>query len=164
MDTASPNYFTCWVRFNQTDIYLIWYSSSDGKYDCRVLLDEKNCIRTFADAPSLRHFADKNKIVLELEEPILHNFDVVKSWLQNPKRCRVKHEFLGVWNLCDDIAYSVNDQQFTEYIDRYKRLWSDLLWSCRPIRHKRDVRVLRRVLARGIELFRNHLAPQSKEN
>lgn len=148
------------VRFNQKDFYLIWYRVNSGKDECRVVVDENNCIRTFSDLPRLRRFADENQIVLDLylKEPLFHNFDVVKSWLQNPKRRGVKREFLGVWNLCDDIAYSVNDQQFIEYIDQYMRLWNDLFWSCRPIRHKRDIRVLRRVLAHGIELFRSHIA------
>ncbi len=164
MDASSRSYFVCWVRFNQKDIYLIWYSSHDGRYDCRVLVDENNCIRVFHDVPSLQRFADANQIVLQLEEPILCNFDIVKSWLQNPRRSSVdQSEFLSVWNLCDDIAYSVNDQKFVVYIKQHIRLWSDLLWSVHPIRHKRDVRVLRRVLAHGIELFRSHIALSSKE-
>lgn len=164
MDDSSRSYFVCWARFNQKDIYLIWYSSSGERYDCRVVLDENRCIRVFHDVPSLQHFAAANQIVLQVEEPILCNFDIVRSWLQNPKRRSMdQSEFLSVWNLCDDIAYSVNDREFITYIKQYKRLWGDLLFSVRPIRYKRDVMVLRRVLGQGIELFRSHIALSSKE-
>ncbi len=164
MDASSRSYFVCWVRFNQKDIYLIWYSSSGERYDCRVLVDENNCIRVFHDAQSLQHFAEANQIALQVEKPTLCNFDIVKSWLQNPRRRSVdQSEFLSVWNLCDDIANSVNDPKFVAHIDQHIWLWDGLLFSAHPIRSKRDVMVLRRVLAHGIELFRSHIALSSKE-
>lgn len=164
MDTSPHDYLMRCVRFNQKDIYLIWYRADDTKDDCRVVVDENNCIRVFHNVPSLQRFADANQIVLQLEEPTLCNFDIVKSWLQNPRRRSVdQSKFLSVWNLCDDIANSVNDQSFRAHIEQHIRLWGDLLWSVHPIRHKRDVRILRRVLAHGIELFRSHIALSSKE-
>ncbi len=152
------------VRFNQKDIYLIWYRADDQKDDCRVVLDANQRIRMFHDVPDLQRFAQANQIAFELQEPTFYNFDIVKSWLQNPGRRSVKQKtFLSVWNLCDDIANSVNDQSFRAHIEQHIRLWSDLLWSVHPIRYKRDVMVLRRVLAHGIELFRSHIALSSKE-
>ncbi len=164
MDTSAHDYLMRCVRFNQKDLYLIWYSADDEKDDCHVVLDENRYIRVFHDVPSLQRFAGENQIAFELEEPIFCNFDIVKSWLQNPRRRSVsQRDFLSVWNLCHDIANSVNDPKFVAYIDQHIWLWDGLLFSARPIRYKRDVMVLRRVLAHGIELFRSHIALSSKE-
>jgi hypothetical protein len=93
------SYFILWYQFNREDNYLIWFSGDpDGVYA------ENGKIPTFGSKEFLRNFAESKNIELVVEEPVLHNFDPVKDWINGASKEINPNDFLAVWNLIGDIA------------------------------------------------------------
>ena len=97
-------YYTLWFRLDQRDGYFIWISNEpDG-----VVLNSDKMIVVYRDFVSFTAYTIQSGVPLEQESPILHDLDVVQTWLSNPQHntidCRA---FLAAWNLFDDIRASV---------------------------------------------------------
>jgi hypothetical protein len=93
------SYFILWYQINRQDNYLIWFSGeTDGVYA------ENGKIPTFGSKKFLRKFTESKNVELVVEEPILHNFDSVKDWLNDATREINANDFLAIWNLIGDIA------------------------------------------------------------
>ena len=162
----SRDYFILWYRLDGIDAYLIWFNGEqDG-----VVIDEDGKIPCFLNIEGLLRYADSLNLSVAAESPILHDFDIVASWLKtaNVKAIYCK-DFLAAWNLFDDISRSVDgnfdtDQTVTAKI--YDKLfWGNNLPSVTPAGQsyhpawtKRELTIIRETLASGLLLFRQSIS------
>lgn len=91
--------FILWYRLDKKDRYLLWIS---GENDVVYVKNER--IPSFASVTALLKFASSQGLVIEEEEPVLHDLDKVEAWIEvieQPIDCK---ELLNAWNLFTDIA------------------------------------------------------------
>jgi hypothetical protein len=114
----------------------------------------------------------RRSVEVKEEEPILHDLDLIKRWLSNPRSSRVEcGQFLSAWNLFRDIMATLNmDQSLLSdhYVDRiYQKLfWGSNLPSVTPLKKhysplwsRRELRTMKRILGNGLALFRSVVRP-----
>ncbi len=96
-------HFQLWYRLDTEDRYIAWYSNDlDG-----VVVDEAMCVPSFSSSGELKDFAYDAGIDIMDEEPLLHDLDVIQSWLSAKAAFPVDcDEFLAAWNLFGDISRS----------------------------------------------------------
>lgn len=159
-------YFSCWYRLDRVDYYLIWYTNNcDG-----VVTDSTGLIPTFANIDSLVNYAKNLGLYIDKEEPILHNLDLIKYWLQNPNRDTVVcSDFLATWNLFTDVASSVRDVIFDRDLQKNNFIYKKLFWGnnlpavtplgkhYEPIWTDGEIETLAKVLGYGLTMFRRYL-------
>lgn len=159
-------YFILWYRLDQVDSYLIWYSNNlDG-----VVVDSTGPVPTFLEIYRLCAYAGNLGLHLEEEEPILHDLDAVKYWLENPRKTAIKCDcFLVAWNLFGDVALSVQDTTFDQDRQKTSKIYDKLFWGnnlpavtplgkhYEPIWNNDEVERLREVLGDGLRMFRRYL-------
>jgi hypothetical protein len=157
-------YYISWYRLNQKDAYLIWFSTND---DDGVFVDNNGFVPNFESQENLIDFAKTHEINLKIEEPLLHNLDILKTWLEDSNNVEIDCvEFLNLWNLFDDVSNSTNggfnsDRKLTMKI--YEKLfWGNNLPSVtpegksyEPIWSKKELKIIRETLTLGFQMFRD---------
>jgi len=158
-------YYKCWYRLSYADSYLIWYSNdTDG-----VFVDPNGIVLSFRSIDAVRIFAEERGIAVENEEPILHNLDIVKRWLDKPKTSTVDCvEFLAAWNLFGDVAHSINDNTASVFLKNEKmgnKLYDKLFWgnnlpamtpeghSYIPLWTNVQIELIQEILTNGLNMF-----------
>lgn len=161
----SADYYKCWYRLNGRDKYLIWYTNDvDGVW----LRDGK--IPVFTEHTNLIDYASSNGINIQIEEPRLHDLDVVVKWLESPTGKTVDcPSFNAAWNLFADVSRSVKGD-FDQDQKRTKKVYEKLFCGMNlpsvtpegkeyePIWTKKEVALLYEVLSQGLEMFRAKIA------
>jgi hypothetical protein len=159
-------YYEYWFRLNRKDYCLIWYSNAiDG-----VIINQTAHIPIFKDHSSLLQYSTGTGIQLK-DEFLLSpstNLDVVKKWLENPRKTRVPcQELLSAWNLFTDVANSVGDKKYDNNRKQTKKIYSKLFWGSNlsavtpsdkhyvPIWKKVEIVIIRETLEYGLKLFRS---------
>lgn len=125
----------------------------------------------FRDAQAVQAYADQSGYKLESEEPVLHDFDWVAGWVNEPQTPIKCNEALAAWNLFSDVARSVHESAFEPLDSRFPDVYNKLFWgsnlpSLTPKRCHYDPewlpeerRVLAQVLGTGLEMFRSFTGP-----
>ena len=159
-------FYICWVKLNRRNIYLIWYSDElDG-----IILGADNKLLTFPNQNLLRAFAKKHKIVLENQEPTLHNLNIIQNWLQNPTWKVDCFEFLLAWNFFTDVSTSLdakfkgNRKSMIRNMVYDKLFFGNNLPSITPVGKTYfpkwsvvEIAVLSSILADGLKLLKRNL-------
>ena len=143
-----------------------------------MLLDADGWIPSFTDREGVQAYAARGEIVLENEEPILHDLDGVARWLDLRgkvarkclRRTRIDcAEFLAAWNLFADVESAVRKARKGKLPCRHLIVYDKLFHGCNlpaitppgmhcePIWSNAEVGILRRVLGKGLQLFRRRL-------
>jgi hypothetical protein len=172
-------YYRLWYRLDGVDRYLIWYNPQGVYYDADgVVLDAEGRIVAFANLGHLELYAAQHGIPLVDEEPILHDLDRVRQWLELRGKPARKHicrntihcpSFLAAWNLFGDIRYSLDPSYNKGPEPRNKYAYSKMFAGCNlpaltppgkwyePIWYNAEVKFFRKVLGEGLRLFRDRL-------
>lgn len=162
----SREYFKCWFRLDSHDSYLIWF----GDEDDGVITDANGKVPCFLRTEDLLRYASSLNLPIKTEEPILHDFDFIVSWLEAKNTEAVDcNILLAAWNLFDDVSRSVGgnfdaDRKLTAKI--YEKLfWGNNIpavtpvgKSYEPIWTKRELKIMREVLGVGLSLFREKIS------
>lgn len=156
----TSKYYKLWYFITGNNRYLIWYSNEqDG-----VFVDAKGKVPSFASVENLLSYAETRGIIVELEEPHLHNLDLLVRWLKKPDAKSVScNEFNNAWNLFSDVSASINgnfdsDKKLTQ------KIYDKLFWGCnlpavtpegKQYHHwtKRELQLMHDVLLTGVEMF-----------
>ena len=163
-------YFICWYRLDYVNGYLIWYTNDVD----RVLVDSiTGKIAVFQDIASLQGYAENIGLQVEEEESILHDLDIVQSWLANPISEKIDcNSFLSIWNLFTDVASSVNDSTFDHRCQETDKIYNKLFFGnnlpaitqegeyYEPVWAVDEVKMLSGVLEYGLSMFRQATQPQ----
>jgi hypothetical protein len=95
-------YYLLWYRLDGRDKYLIWISDrTDAVYT------EKKQVPVFETPTALSAYAAGKGIRLVEETPILHHFDSVEKWLENPLQEVNCIDCMNVWNLIKDLSFTL---------------------------------------------------------
>jgi len=102
------DYYILWYRLDGVDRYAFWYSSGPD-YVCGVFVDGEGLAPNFPNTALLQDYAATNRIVLQEDPPIRHDLDVVRHWLERPRKNTVIcPSFLAAWNLFDDVCTAID--------------------------------------------------------
>jgi len=156
-------YYILWYRLGGSDSYLIWHSNEqDG-----VLIDEGGCVLSFRDRGSLLSYAERQGIIIEAEEPILHNLDGLEAWLKSGDAYLIDcNNFNSAWNLFADVSASMSGG-FDPDKEATRKVYDKLFWGCnppgvtpegehyRPVWTKRELKIMRDVMSSGLQMFRS---------
>lgn len=161
-------------RLADQDLYLIWIFDKIDK----VYLNKKGRIPTFKSKKAIKAYAKKKGLPkLTKEDYVLHDMDQILAWIKKPKRTIHCNNYLSVWNLLTDVAYSLNrpfkgDQKKKTINKIYDKLFfgSNLPSvtpegkKYRPTWSKKEKRILAKIMKAGIQLFksRSHLKVMKK--
>lgn len=162
----SREYYSLWFRLDNLDSYLIWFEGEnelDG-----VVVDGNAKVPCFHNNEDLISYAVSSNLSVATDSTILHNIDIVSAWLERKNETVDCKNFLEAWNLFEDVSQSVNGN-----FDINRRLtlniYEKLFWgnnipvvtpdgeSYDPIWTKREVKIIREVLAVGLSLFREKI-------
>lgn len=170
------DYYTLWYRLDRADRYALWYSS-EPDYVCGVLIDEEGLAPNFSNCVFLRDYASQHSIVVKEEPPILHDIDVVRRWLDRPRKDTVIcTDFLAAWNLFEDVCTAVGDTPLAAKFRQTRPRWvaNKLFWGnnlpvvtplgrrYEPIWTKSEVGIMQYVLGEGLAEFRRRFV--TREN
>jgi hypothetical protein len=161
-------YFTCWVRLDGVNLYLIWFSNGGEG----VLIDSSKRIRAFDSPESVEVFAANSGFSLQESERLEHNLDAISLWLSSCSAEEIDcRQFLDAWNLFTDVSSSLGiafDVNQDDSISAYDELFrgSNLPsmegnlqpFPYEPVWSDHDVEVLCRVLREGLDIFANNLS------
>lgn len=156
--------------------YVIWIEGNDGPD--RLAVDGGRIV-SWAGMDKLRLFAARRRWQLAGGELLAVDLDAAATWVrgsEGAEETAVPGHFdpallLGAWNLCWDVARSV-DTTFDDHRDRRDHVYDKLFWATNvpvtspagePVEHQwsaEEIRVLRDVLSEGIDLARAALAPR----
>lgn len=157
---AARTYYELLFRLGGRLGWLLWFSDHVDAVD---VLDGR--FRVFATAPALADDARLRGIEIVAEEPILHDLDMIASWLARPQADSIDPaEFLAGWNLFADVASSLGrllEDRTIPYRVLYDKLflWGGPAWvTGREHREQavwtpEEVVLLADVLGRGLGIF-----------
>lgn len=161
----SREYFKLWYRLDGTDSFLIWYTDEKDGF----VVDSRHKIPTFQNEKDLLNYAETLGLPIEIEETLVFDIDKIVEWLKEPKTRTVDCiVFLDVWNLFEDVSYSV-DGDFDKEREKTNKIYDKLFWGnnlppmtpegkCyEPIWTKREVKIMQVVLTSGLSLFRRSI-------
>ena len=150
-----------WFRLDTRDVYLIWFEGEpDG-----VIVDADGKVPCFLNNEDLQRYAVSLNLSVKTESSLLHDLDIVASWLQTKNESIDCKNFLVTWNLFEDISRSVNGN-FDADRKKTKDIYNKLFWgdesniltpegeSYTPTWTKRELKIIREVLGEGLSLFR----------
>jgi hypothetical protein len=163
------DYYALWYRLATADSYLIWYSNdTDG-----VVVNADGFVPSFRSITALEAFAATLDIELDVETPVIHNLDVLKRWLGEPKNSTVDCVvFLGAWNLFVDVARSTHANAASIFLKReedgfdlYDKLfWGNNLPAMTPEGHtyiplwpNDQIARMQEILAVGLHMFEENI-------
>jgi hypothetical protein len=168
-------YYLVWYRLDGVDRYFIWYSQEDDKD--RVVIDEARKVRAFLSIPEAVQYAEAQGWTFEYIDPLLNNLDMIESWLStlDPERVDCK-EFLGAWNLFNDVNYSVTNVDKKDFLPTWE--YTDLVYEklfygnnlpaitpegehYTPTWPPHHIKELKRVFTAGLRMFRANVAEQN---
>jgi hypothetical protein len=162
-------YYILWFRLDEKDSYLIWFSMEDSD---GVFLDKSKFVPIFRNIQSLQTYCEKHKISIKIDEPLLHNLDLVQKWLTNSdNKIENYNPFLKAWNLFDDIAKSTNGN-FDQDKDLTNNIYNKIFWGCNipvitpegksftPTWTKKELKIIRDKFTRGFQMFRENIKEQ----
>ncbi|MEC4812938.1 MAG: hypothetical protein SAK29_06645 [Scytonema sp. PMC 1069.18] len=163
-------HFTLWYRLDQVNGYLIWYTNDvDG-----VVVDkDTGQIPIFKNTIQLRIYAENSGLQLEDGDIIIHDLDIVKSWLEKPTKKKVDCVYLlTAWNLFTDVAASVGDSTFDCDRQKTNKIYDKLFWGnnlpnhpatsppskgYEPVWTAGEIKILGEVLKYGLFMFRQSI-------
>lgn len=163
------DYYLLWFQLDDEDRYIIWIAGGDDKD--RVVVNPVGKVPVFSTPVKALQYADQQGWKIEAEAPVLHNLDMVKSWLAHADPERVDCvEFLHAWNLFNDVAFSLSlvpagEDDFIAGTKLTQLVYEKLFWGNNlpsvtpegkeyiPIWSKRHIRELKRVLEAGLKMF-----------
>ena len=161
-------YFVLLYRLDAREAFLIWYSDKkDG-----VVVDEQGRVLSFDAVEALQQEARARGLEIEAETPILHDLDATRRWSRSPSKATVDcSEILAAWNLFGDIRSSIRHRN-PVWIKRGNRHIYDKIFSGNnlpavtppgehytPYWSGKEVKRLRRMLTKGLKLFRKWVRP-----
>ena len=95
-----------------------------------TVLDEDGRLPTFDSFESLQSFAQKRKVKIRGQQPLL-DLDAVLSWLDAPDDAPDCRTMYACWNLLGDVARSLGvAESYRGYDRRLEYLHEELLWGC----------------------------------
>lgn len=157
----SNEYFSLWFRLDSRDAYLIWFEGEpDG-----IVIDANGKVPCFLTNEGLRRYAVSLNLSVETESPLLHDLNIVASWLETDNETVDCKNFLITWNLFEDVSRSVQGI-FDADRKKTKKIYNKLFWgdesnilipegeSYIPSWTKRELKIIREVLGGGLSLFR----------
>lgn len=157
-------YYRLLYRLDGSERWLLWYSNdSDG-----VVTIEDNFVPAFKTETDLLAYSDARGLIVQQEEPLLHDLDAIATWLADPRAETVACDaFLSAWNLFGDIARSCQ-RSGASFSDRDKHLrtvYEKLFYGnnlpsitppgehYRPEWSREEVTGLRQILRVGLDMF-----------
>src|SRR5688572_19817643 len=117
-------HYALWLRLEGADTYALWFSNDvDGVYveDGRV-----PCFPTRDDA---RGYAASRGLVVQEEEPKLHDLDVVVRWIAGAANDVPCDGVLAAWNLFEDLARSSKDEVLATTFAGHHAIYEKLFWG-----------------------------------
>lgn len=90
-------------RLDGIERFLLWFTNDrDG-----VVTDNAGLVPSFATEAELLVFATREGVLVSEDSPTLHDLDIVRDWLADPRLHDVDCvAMLNVWNLFMDVARS----------------------------------------------------------
>jgi hypothetical protein len=162
----SREYYNLLFRLDNQNSYLIWFEGEnepDG-----VVIDDNGKVPSFHDNEDLLNYATSLSLSVSTDSAVLHNIDTVSAFLERKDETVYCKNFLEAWNLFEDVSQSVGgnfdiDRKLT--VNIYEKLfWGNNIpavtpdaESYEPIWTKREVKVIREVLAVGLSIFREKI-------
>jgi hypothetical protein len=140
--------------------WLLWFSNDVDGLD---LVDGR--FPVFPSATALADAARHRGIEIAVEEPNLHDLDMIASWLSRPRYDSLDAgTFLAGWNFFADVASSLErplDDRTDPYLKLYEKLflWGGPAWVTRRDEQghatwtPEEVALLVDLLGRGLEMF-----------
>jgi hypothetical protein len=160
-------YYPYWYRLDGMDAFLIWFTNShDG-----VWVDAQGLIPSFQTLAQLQSYAAAHQIPIDNEVAMLHDLDVVATWLKRPLSADIDCDsFLAAWNLFSNVSAAINgdfDPDHARTTGVYDKLFygNNLPVITPPGEHYEpewtddEVLLIRELLAGGLQLFREHVQP-----
>ena len=161
----SNEYYNLWFRLNACDAFLIWLEGEpDG-----VIVDANGKVPCFPNNEDLLRYAVSLNLTVKTESPLLHNLDIVASWLETTDETADCKNFLVAWNLFEDVSHSVSGN-FDADRKKTKKIYEKLFWgdetniltpegeSYTPSWTKQELKIIREVLGEGLSLFREKVS------
>ncbi len=158
-------YYNLWFRLDTRDAYLIWFEGEpDG-----VVIDADGKVPCFLNNEDLLRYAVSLNLPVKTESPLLHDLDIVASWLVATNETVDCKNFLVSWNLFEDVSRSV-DGNFDADRKKTKKIYEKLFWgdetniltpegeSYIPTWTTRELKIIREVLGKGLSLFREKVS------
>jgi hypothetical protein len=158
----SREYYNLWYRLDGCDAFLIWYTDEEDG----VVVDSDEKALSFQNTEDLLGYAASRGLSVCVEDPLLHDLDVIAEWLGTGDVRSVNCEdFLAAWNLFEDVSRSVGGS-FDDNRKLTEKIYEKLFWgnnlpivtpegkSYEPIWTKRELKIMREVLGSGLLLFR----------
>lgn len=156
-------YYTLLYQLNGELRYLIWIS---GKKDT-LEVDARRLIPSFSDAKSLRRYAKIKGYSIEREKPILHDLDLIVSWLKKPSAPIDCVAVLAAWNLFSDIAVTFprRNSAFQRSDKKFPKIYDKVFWGnnlpavtpkgkrYEPIWSAYERKTIARLMGDGLDLF-----------
>lgn len=95
-----------------------------------IVLDGDGRLPTFDSSESLQAFAQKRKLKIRGQRPLL-DLDAVLAWLEAPDAAPDCRTLYACWNLLGDMARSLGAvESYRGYDRRLEYLHEELLWGC----------------------------------
>ncbi len=169
-------YYPLWYRLDSVNRYLIWITQMEADEDLDgVWLDLNGKIPVFRSLDALCAYAQDRKIMLQDDEPILHNLDVIKRWLK-VKRSKAQgptsidcDAFLAAWNFFADVSRSLGGG-FDADRERTKKIYLKIFYGNNlpaitpageyyvPRWSNREKRIIREIMTYGLKMLRANVA------
>ena len=145
---------------NKKSRFCFWISDEKDKF-----LQEKGVVVFFDNQLQAKKYAKKNEFKID-DEYTTYDVDFFEKWLQIKTANISCKKFLDFWNICADMAYTLNKEfignRDYEELDIYNNLFhGNNLPVIRqqgeifiPVWEDSDVEILSRVIKDGVEMVR----------
>ena len=165
-----PEYYICWYRLDGKDRYLLWFEDEkDG-----VFVDSHGFVPAFDSVMKLLGFAEESNIAVDVENPKCFELDIVQYWLSDRESGKIDcNPFLDTWNLLEDLSRSTGGK-FDSEKELTKKIYNKIFWGCNlssvtpegksytPVWTGKELKIIRKVLKFGLEMFREKVKLQSE--
>lgn len=182
-------YFLLYYKLNNNKKYLIWFTDENGNIKDGVI-SSKNKIISFKTKELAIIYSDKFKFNLynkNDKEIGLHDFDIIKKFnVNSSKSLNIYHYLLIAWNIFNDFCQSLNVKKTNEFVSlmyenkkrSYKhisKIYDKVFWANNldvltpegrfyaPIWKKSEIKMLKRIIKYGLEIFENNIIEISSE-